>query len=115
MFYKHQLSFQDRCLETYRILQKYPDRVPIICEKATTHRYVPDLDNKKYLVPSELTVGHFMYVIRKRMNLKPEEAIFLFVGNNMPPSSYNIGDLYHKYKDIDGFLYMHYSKEHTFG
>jgi GABA(A) receptor-associated protein len=113
MLYKHQLSFENRCCETRRVLQKYPDRVPIICEKA--NRNVPDLDNKKYLVPSELTVGHFMFVIRKRMKIRPEEAIFLFVGNNIPPSSYNIGDLYHQYKDNDGFLYMQYSKENTFG
>jgi GABA(A) receptor-associated protein len=115
MFYKHQFSYESRCCEARRILQKYPDRVPIICEKATLNSKTPDLDKKKYLVPLELTVGQFMYVIRNRMDLLPEEAIFLFVGNNMPPSSYNIGDIYHKYKDIDGFLYMHYSKENTFG
>jgi GABA(A) receptor-associated protein len=116
MFYKHQLTFEDRCCETRRILQKYPDRVPIICEKASNgRRDTPDLDNKKYLVHSDLTVGHLMFVIRKRMQIRPEDAIFLFIGNNIPPSSYNIGNLYHKYKDKDGFLYMQYSKENTFG
>jgi GABA(A) receptor-associated protein len=49
------------------------------------------------------------------MQIRPEDAIFLFIGNNIPPSSYNIGNLYHKYKDKDGFLYMQYSKENTFG
>ena len=77
MFYKHQLSFEDRCLETRRILDKYPDRVPIICEKATTHRLVPDLDNKKYLVHSDLTVGHLMFVIRKRMKIQPSSLAII--------------------------------------
>lgn len=43
----------------------------------------------RYLVPSDLTVGQFVYVIRKRIKLSPERAIFIFVRNILPPS----GDL----------------------
>jgi len=33
----------------------------------------------------------------------------------MPPTSCLIHDLYDKYKDDDGFLYISYSGENTFG
>ena len=56
-----------------------------------------------------------MYVIRKRMNLKSEEAIFLFVSDTIPPSSSIIRDIYNRHKDHDGFLYMQYAKENVFG
>lgn len=42
--------------------------------------------NCRYLVPSDLTVGQFVYVIRKRIKLSPEKAIFIFVKNVLPPT-----------------------------
>ena len=40
----------------------------------------------RYLVPSDLTVGQFVYVIRKRIKVSPEKAIFMFVQNVLPPT-----------------------------
>ena len=113
--FKHKYSFQDRCEESYKVSNKYPDRIPIICEKSNIQTQLPDIDKHKYLVPKDLTLGQFIHVIRKRMNLKAEEAIFLFVSNNIPSSSSIVSDLYNRYKDPDGFLYMQYAKENVFG
>ena len=41
---------------------------------------------RRYLVPSDLTVGQFVYVIRKRIKLSPEKAIFIFTNNVLPPT-----------------------------
>jgi len=113
--FKYKYSFHDRCEESFNVSNKYPDRIPIICEKSSTQTQLPDIDKHKYLVPKELTLGQFIHVIRKRMNLKAEEAIFIFVSNNIPSSSSFVSDLYTRYKDPDGFLYMQYAKENVFG
>lgn len=42
----------------------------------------------RYLVPADLTVGQFVYVIRKRIRLSAEKAIFIFVDNVLPPTGY---------------------------
>jgi len=116
MTFKQSYTFNKRFEESSRILKKYPDRIPIICEKSISKRdNIPSIDKNKYLVPFDLTVGQFMYIIRKRINLKSEEAIFLFISNFIAPSSAIIGDIYQNYKDDDGFLYIQYSKENTFG
>ncbi len=47
---------------------------------------IPDIDKAKYLVPSDLTVGQFVYVIRKRIKVTPEQAVFMFVKNVLPPT-----------------------------
>jgi hypothetical protein len=57
-----------------------PQTRKVIVEKAEKSD-IPDLDKKKYLVPADLTVGQFVYVIRKRIKLSPEKAIFVFVNN----------------------------------
>lgn len=40
----------------------------------------------RYLVPADLSVGQFVYVIRKRIKLSAEKAIFIFVDNVLPPT-----------------------------
>lgn len=40
----------------------------------------------RYLVPADLTVGQFVYVVRKRIKLNAEKAIFIFVKNILPPT-----------------------------
>uniref|UniRef100_A0A8C9KWV8 Gamma-aminobutyric acid receptor-associated protein n=1 Tax=Serinus canaria TaxID=9135 RepID=A0A8C9KWV8_SERCA len=52
----------------------------VIVEKAPKAR-IGDLDKKKYLVPSDLTVGQFYFLIRKRIHLRAEDALFFFVNN----------------------------------
>ena len=74
-----------------------------------------DIDKKKYLVPQDLTVGQFVYIIRKRIKLSPEKAIYLFINNILPPTAALMSSIYEDQKDEDGFLYITYSGENTFG
>ena len=99
---------------------KFPDRIPVVVTKANnTTPDIPDpAPGKKYvkfLVPNDLTVGQFVYTIRKRMELPPEKAIFLFVNNQLPPTAMLMSQLYHKEKGDSGYLLMTYSGENTFG
>jgi GABA(A) receptor-associated protein len=60
-------------------------------------------------VPSDLTVGQFCYVIRKRIKLAPEKAIFIFVNEVLPPTAALMSSIYEEHKDEDGFLYITYA------
>jgi len=70
---------------------------------------------KKYLVPSDLTVGQFYFLIRKRIHLRPEDALFFFVNNVIPPTSATMGNLYQEHHEEDFFLYIAYSDENVYG
>lgn len=112
--FKLKHSFENRCKESKNIISKYPDRIPVIVEKQKGSDVV-DIDKNKFLVPCDLTVGQFGYVIRKRMKLPPEKAIFIFVNNNIPMQSAIMSSIYDEQKDNDGFLYIKYAGENTFG
>ena len=86
----------------------------VIVEKAPKAR-IGDLDKKKYLVPADLTVGQFYFLIRKRIHLKPEDALFFFVNNLIPPTSATMGSLYQEHHEEDFFLYIAYSDESVYG
>ncbi|RKP05965.1 autophagy protein Atg8 ubiquitin like protein [Thamnocephalis sphaerospora] len=112
--FKDEHPFEKRKAEAERIRQKYPDRIPVICEKAERSD-IATIDKKKYLVPADLTVGQFVYVIRKRIKLSSEKAIFIFVNDVLPPTAALMSAVYEEHKDEDGFLYITYSGENTFG
>ncbi|KAF7800739.1 autophagy-related protein 8d [Senna tora] len=103
--FKMEHPLERRQAEAARIREKYPDRIPVIVERAEKSD-VPEIDKKKYLVPADLTVGQFVYVVRKRIKLSPEKAIFIFVKNMLPPTAAIMSGVYEEYKDEDGFLYI---------
>lgn len=113
--FKLEFTFEARKQEAQRITKKFPDRLPIICERANNNSGVPEIDKKKYLVPIDLTISQFLFVIRKRMELSPEKALFIFVNGTIPSSSATISQVYSQHKDLDGFLYISYSGENVFG
>ena len=113
--FKKKFSFTKRTEESTRILKKYSDKIPVIVTRGVNCD-LPDIDKNKFLVPAEITLGQFMYVIRKRINISSEEAIFLFINNNtLAPTSTSLGSLYLDHKDKDGFLYLVYCNENVFG
>ncbi|KAG0669111.1 ubiquitin-like protein atg8 [Maudiozyma exigua] len=112
--FKTEFNFEKRKEESERITKKFNNRIPLICEKVEKSD-IPDIDKRKYLVPDDLTVGQFIYVIRKRIELPPEKAIFIFVNDTLPPTASLMSAIYEQYKDKDGFLYVTYAGENTFG
>ncbi|RLV96291.1 Autophagy-related protein 8 [Spathaspora sp. JA1] len=112
--FKDEHPFEKRQAEAARIAQRFKDRVPVICEKVENSD-IPEIDKRKYLVPVDLSVGQFVYVIRKRIKLPSEKAIFIFVNDILPPTAALISTIYEEHKDEDGFLYVLYSGENTFG
>jgi len=95
--------------ESNKIRQKYPDRIPVIVQKVEGSQ-IEKIDKRKYLVsvanidlflcfeinkywlsniiqvPADITAAQFMWIIRKRINLPSERAIFLFVDKMVPQS-----------------------------
>jgi len=113
--FKQEHSLEKRIEVSSKIRSKYPDRIPVIVEKSLRSD-APPIDKKKFLVPQDISVGKFVYEIRKHMPaLKAEDSIFLFVNDVLPPSAALVSTIYEKHKDEDGFLYITYSGENTFG
>lgn len=112
--FKDKNPFEQRAAESVRIRAKFPGKIPIIAERAKGCD-LDELDKSKFLCPSDLTVGQFVFVLRKRMILSPEKALFVFVGSVLPPTGAMLKEVYNQYADRDGFLYVLYAGEATFG
>jgi GABA(A) receptor-associated protein len=107
-------DFDKKLTESNRIREKYPERVPVIVGKARGST-LNDIDKKKYLIPNDVTMGQFISIIRTRINISPDKAIFVFINNILPPTSSRMITLYEEMKNKDGFLYVYYNCESVFG
>ena len=114
MKFKNANQFEQRKNESEKITKKYPNRIPIIIEKVDKC-LLNDIDKTKYLVPKDLNMNQFIYIIRKRIKLDNSQSIFFIVGNNVCPSNVPLSSIYEEHKDKDGFLYIIYTSENTFG
>jgi len=105
----------ERVKKSQLILEKYPDRVPLIIQPSKTDRDAYPIDKSKYITPRDLTLLQLQQIIRKRINFPPEKAMFMFINNKIYPITSIIGPVYDTNKDSDGFLYITYCQESTFG
>ena len=113
MTFKQKFSFDFRKEESKRIRMKYPDKIPVVCEKL--HSRDPNISKIKYLIPVEVTLAYFIFLIRKNYILNQNEGLFLIINGCIPPASYCFAQLYDLFSDDDGFLYINYSVENVFG
>jgi len=99
-----------------QILQKHPDRIPCIVTRSQRST-LPEIDKHNFLVPRDLTMGQFMYIIRKRIKLPEAMSLVLMSAKNnaMFPQDISMSLVYDQYRHTDGFLYLIYTGENTFG
>lgn len=101
------------------VKHKYPGHIPII---VITRSKELKLTKSKYLVNSDITVGQFQFIIRKKLSntLKSTEAMYLLAkdknGGILLQSSMLIASAYNAYVDKDTqMLFIEICKENTFG
>jgi len=114
--FKESRSLSVRKCEVQAIRQKFPTKVPVIVERYKKEQYLPVMDKIKFLVPEELTLSQLVNILRVRLRLRQNQAFFVFLsGGDIPALSSNLIQLHRCYKDVDGFLYLTYSSQETFG
>ena len=91
--------------------ERYPTRIPVLIETKQTGLEIP---KKKYLVPKDYTVRDFQQIIRKKLDLRETEAIFIFVNDMMCLPSTTFKTILQQQNNPD-YLKIVYGKEETFG
>lgn len=123
---QEKVQFDKRAAEALSIRAKYPNRIPVICEKSSKCD-LPEIEKKKFLVPMNMLVGEFKYIIHKHITQSNvtqnsglkipayEKTIYLFVNNTIPKAGSLMQEVYEQYVSDDGFLYLQYGSENAFG
>lgn len=111
------MTFEQKQSESQRLRSTYPDRVPcIVMPLQNAKSQLPALSKNKFLVPRSITLAEMTWVIRRRLVLRPHDSLFVFVtGNLLFSPTELIGNIDKTKCETDGFLYLFYAEEETFG
>ena len=111
---KHlKLTPDQRLKNSQKLKEKYPRRLPVI---VTTEKGIPKLDKDKFLVPKDLLLSEFCYVVRQRMTIDSKKALLLLSNNKLLRPFDTMEEIFEKEKDKDcEFLYITACGENTFG
>ena len=112
--FEKKYSINQRKKEVKSLALRHPSRVPVLIYPADKNQ--PKIEKSKYLVPKDISMSQFQYIIKKYISINSNEAIFLYTKNNsLVHSSKSIAEIYNEHKSEDDFLYFIYSVENTFG
>lgn len=62
--------------------------IQVIIEKLPGAQ-VNDLDKRKFLIPSDISVSQLIWIIRKRVRIEAEKALFLYIGKTIPSARWD--------------------------
>ena len=114
--YKEQIMHDIRKEETEMFLCNTVNvnNVPIILEISNSSSAGP-LTGYTFQSSRDHTIGQFVESLLGNSGSKDVKRWYLYYDNVYIPRYVNVGKLYDKYKDGDGYLYMKYSNSHSFG
>ena len=111
--FKEENSFAARLAESQSMKIKFPDRIPVILE---AEGKCEKMDKIKFLIPEELQLATFILVVRKRLDIKHENALYFYIDGKLPVmNGKSMREIYEEHQDDDGFLYLIYNLESAFG
>lgn len=115
--YKEQHTKEERKAECEKMNKKYTNRICVIVERSNAcNSTIGEINKRKYLVNYDMLLSTFLMVLRKRISVGKEQALLLFVNDkHLITSTMTMAQIYNEHKDEDGFLYMTYCGENTFG
>ena len=139
--YKDRVSFEDRVKEAEDTKSRYPNKVPLIIERHKSEKYLPEMDKVnnrrhrdfdlsltfcflqiKWLVPQEMSLAQLSGVIKQRLEIPPQadQQLFLLIqspdlGPSLPSLLTSLSSLHSSHSNTDGFLYLHYSSQESYG
>lgn len=111
------MSLEERKTESKNIMTKFADKIPVIINKHRSSKMIIGETKKdKYLVPKIMKLSNLSSIIRKNLALSSSESLILYNEKDvLMNSNDDIIKIYETSKNIDGFLYIYYTEEATFG
>eukprot|EP01107_Rhizomastix_libera_P015620 TRINITY_DN597_c0_g2_i3.p1 TRINITY_DN597_c0_g2~~TRINITY_DN597_c0_g2_i3.p1 ORF type:complete len:131 (+),score=29.49 TRINITY_DN597_c0_g2_i3:37-429(+) len=116
--FKKESSAVERVTLYQKIKASFPDKIPIIVEKAPGAD-VPQIKKRKFLSPGDIPLSQFLEEVRVQIprTAADQAVVFLFDDNTgVPNAAMTMEQIYEAHASPeDGFLYIVYTTQTIFG
>jgi len=105
----------ERLGESMAIREKYPDRIPVVLLPQGNHVW---FERHRYLARKDQTFSQFVRTISSySKGLSPDQTLFYLIHPDgiFPMMMEPIHSIWSRYRHPDGYLYLVYCLENTFG
>ena len=100
--------------EGKKFLKQVPGKITVVFEEAS-NGLKKGIKTIKY-INKDLRFPQFISQFQKKLHLKSEDALFFLVkGKNALVGNLTFQEIYNKFKDKDGLLYITYARELVWG
>ncbi len=116
-FIKENPDINERQKESSRMMERFPQGYPIICEKDPRGtEKIEELKKTKLMPAGDVTLSQFSHCIKKLIIMDSWKSLFILInGKYTATGDKLIKEIYEEYKDSDGFLYITYAPEIIWG
>ena len=97
--FKKENSLEKRIKDCTQILNDFPNRIPVICERAPNAKF-QIITKTKYLCPLDMTVTQFTFLIRQKLNLPQGATIYFLTGDNVTLTTVSDENEWARIKDV---------------
>ena len=111
--FKESTSYKDRRLVFFKVISIHSNQIPVVVEPTDQRKmYFPTL---KLILKPRMRILLISMLIRHKLRLSTSEGIFLFCNNINLPANAFLENIYAKFRDDDGFLYITVSNIDCYG
>ena len=117
--YKY-IPLKDRKNEYEKLVNTYKNKIPVIIEKSPNFPNMKNIEKKKFILSEDVYISEIIILIKNKLNLElsilNKELNFVIIEtiNNLPLAKEDkLIDIYKKYKEEEGFLYLQYIYEYN--
>jgi hypothetical protein len=108
--FRQQNTLETRKEISGKIREQYPDRYPVIVELDPRATKSLVIQKKKFLAPGDIPLNKFMLEVRKVIQMGRQDPLAVMIeSGQMVSGDSQMSDLYDRFKDPDGFLYVLFS------
>ena len=109
------LPLDERLVEVQKLLDKHPDRVPVVFRCSKECSFAKKIKNPRMVLPRTQRIVDVAKGMRKQFNLTAEVSMCFSNNDAILASSMTMAEAYEKYKSEDLVLYLKIHELSPFG